>query len=137
MNEDNLGNSPGIEPVIKKPSINTCQLCLLLSIFTTFFEKQAHWKCLQNKCMDGLEAGRIQCILPKLPGYTLTFMHGVYHSHTCEAPPEDSVLSGKQSPKPSPSPSASGMFNGGKSAGLIPATQTFVTVFVAGNVQIQ
>ena len=112
MNEDNLGNSPGIEPVIKKPSINTCQLCLLHSIFTTFLEKQAHWKCLQNKCMDGLEAGRIQCILPKLPGYTLTFMHGVYHSHTCEAPQRIQCFLESKAPSLPPLPQPLGCLTG-------------------------
>lgn len=140
IQEDNLCNSPGIVPVIKKSSINTCELCLLHFISTMFLEKQAHWTCLQNKikCMDGLEAGRMK---NTVHSSQVTWVSYIYAWSLIFpplwSPSEDAMLSGEQDPKPSPSCSASGMFSRGKSAGLISATDTRYRVFVAGNVQIQ
>lgn len=129
IQEDNLCNSPGIVPVIKKPSINTCELCLLHFISTMFLEKQAHWKCLQNKSMDGLEAGRMKNTVHSSQVtwvYSYIYAWSLIFPHLW-SPSEDAMLSGDQDLKPSPSCSASGMFSRGKSAGLISVPQTFVT----------
>ena len=51
---------------------------MLITFYLYYLLREAgSQEILQNKCMDRLEAGRIQCILPKLPGYAFTFTHGV------------------------------------------------------------